>query len=167
MNFSNVLTLLRGPLVLLFLFESVHVRMLAVLLAMLTDCLDGYLARLYKMTSQLGAFLDPLMDKIFVIGAASILLHEGRLETWQLLSFLSRDFAVLLFGLTLFFQGQWSRLRFHSIWAGKIATALQFVVLLALLFNFSIPSSIFLIFISLGIISLFELFFWKYKTQIN
>lgn len=157
-NVSNLLSLLRAPLAFLFIIDQPYLRFVIVLLAMATDFLDGYLARRWKMTSQVGAVLDPVTDKLFVIIAASVMIQEGRLEVWQALTLLSRDFAVLLFGFYLFMIGAWPSFKIQSIWAGKIATTLQFFVLIGLIFHFHIPIYIFIIFIELGLLALLELY---------
>lgn len=159
LTFSNFLSLLRGPLALFFLFDNPFYRSLAIILAMATDSLDGYLARRYRKTSQLGAFLDPLMDKFFVFFAVSIFILERDLKLWEALSLISRDFAVLIFGFYLALRGTWSNFQFRSIWSGKITTTLQFFVLLGLTFHLAMPLYIFLCFIVLGILALFELYF--------
>lgn len=159
LTFSNFLSILRGPLAFLFLIDNPFYRCLAIILAMATDGLDGYLARKYRKTSQLGAFLDPLMDKFFVFFAVSMFIYEGNLKLWEAFSLISRDFAILIFGLYLAFQGAWSNFQFRSIWCGKITTTLQFFVLLSLTFHLAIPIYIFWCFIILGILALFELYF--------
>ncbi|WP_080503251.1 CDP-alcohol phosphatidyltransferase family protein [Candidatus Protochlamydia amoebophila] len=159
---SNVLSFLRGPLALAFIVDHPFYRSLVIILAMLTDSLDGYLARRFRMTSQIGAFLDPLMDKIFVFTVALIFMYEGRLETWEALTLISRDFAVLLFGLYLAIKGNWA-FRFRSIWSGKVTTALQFFVLLALTFHYTIPHFVFYSFILLGFVALCELYIVEKK----
>ena len=159
LTLSNFLSLLRGPLALLFIVDSIFYRCLAIVLAMTTDCLDGYLARRFRMTSQIGAFLDPLMDKFFVFFAVSMLMFEGQLQRWEALALISRDFAVLLFGLYLALRGTWANFQFRSIWSGKITTTLQFFVLLGLTFHLVMPVYIFWCFIALGILALFELYF--------
>lgn len=158
-TFSNLLSFLRGPLAFFLLFDQVYYRGLAVLLAMATDWLDGYLARRFCTTSQVGAILDPLMDKFFVFFAVIVLMHEGSLNLWQALSLISRDFAVLFFGLYLALRGTWANFQFRSIWCGKITTTLQFLVLLALIFHFPLPSFTYSCFIVLGVLALFELYF--------
>lgn len=158
-TFSNFLSLLRGPLALLFILDSPFYRSLAIILAMATDSLDGYLARKYRKTSQIGAFLDPLMDKFFVFFAVSMFILEGHLRLWEALALISRDFAVLIFGLYLALRGTWSNFQFRSIWSGKITTTLQFFVLLGLTFHLVMPVYIFWCFIILGILALFELYF--------
>jgi CDP-diacylglycerol--glycerol-3-phosphate 3-phosphatidyltransferase len=159
LNPSNLLSLLRGPLALLFIVDNAFYRGLAILLAMATDGLDGYLARRFRMTSQIGAFLDPLMDKFFVFFIVGILMHEGKIELWESLALISRDFAVLFFGLYLALRRTWSNFQFRSIWCGKITTTLQFFVLLGLTFHVRMPIYIFWCFIVLGILALFELYF--------
>lgn len=156
---SNFLSILRGPLALLFMWDNAFYRGLAIVLAMATDGLDGYLARRFRMTSQIGALLDPLMDKFFVFFAVSVLIYEGKLEAWEALALISRDFSVLLFGLYLALRSTWSNFQFRSIWSGKITTTLQFFVLLGLTFHVVMPLYIFWCFIVLGILALCELYF--------
>lgn len=159
LTLSNFLSVLRGPLALLFLFDHPLYRAIAIIGAMATDYLDGYLARRFRMTSQVGAFLDPLMDKLFVLVAVNVFIFEGNLKIWEALALISRDFAVLLFGLYLAWIGSWSNFQFRSIWSGKITTTLQFFVLLGLTFHIAIPVYIFWCFIVLGVLALFELYF--------
>lgn len=159
LTLSNFLSLLRGPLALFFIFDNPFYRSLAIILAMATDSLDGYLARKYRKTSQIGAFLDPLMDKFFVFFAVSMFMLEGNLRLWEALALISRDFAILLFGLYLALRRTWSNFQFRSIWSGKVTTTLQFFVLLGLTFHVAMPVYIFVCFIVLGILALFELYF--------
>src|SRR5262249_54226594 len=50
------------------------------ILAAVTDWLDGYLARTLNQTSAFGAFLDPVADKLVVVGALIVLLTLGRVD---------------------------------------------------------------------------------------
>lgn len=157
LTIPNLLSCLRAPLALLFLSENPIYRFTAIILAACSDSLDGYLARRWHATSRLGTTLDPIMDKFFVCFVMMIFLSEGRLQPWQALTLLSRDFAIALFGLYLVAKDNWSKFRVRAIWSGKIATTLQFFVLGALSLGFTIPSSLFLVFIILGALSLVEL----------
>lgn len=159
LTISNFLSLLRCPLAFLLLNTNPFFRCLAIFLAMATDGLDGYLARKYRKTSQVGAFLDPLMDKFFVFFAVGVFIYEGQMKTWEAIALISRDFAVLIFGLYLAMRGSWTNFQFRSIWSGKITTTLQFFVLLGLTFQLTIPLYIFWCFIALGVLALFELYF--------
>lgn len=162
-TFSNFLSFLRIPLAFLFLSEDPLIRCVSIILAATTDWLDGYLARKYKKSSQIGAILDPITDKFFVIFAASIFILEGRLQIWETLALISRDFAVLIFGFYLFLNGAWSNFQFRSIWCGKITTTLQFAVLIGLSLQLVMPLYLFWCFIALGILALFELYFIEQK----
>ncbi|MBK1644966.1 CDP-diacylglycerol--glycerol-3-phosphate 3-phosphatidyltransferase [Thiocapsa imhoffii] len=81
-NTPNLLTMLRILLipvfVVVFYLDSPWASYVAAAvfgLAALTDWLDGYLARLWEQTSPLGAFLDPVADKLMVAVALVLLLQ--------------------------------------------------------------------------------------------
>ncbi|MGD0664115.1 MAG: CDP-alcohol phosphatidyltransferase family protein [Rhabdochlamydiaceae bacterium] len=160
-SLSNSLSLLRAPLALVFLIESPMLRMMAILLAMITDSIDGYLARRSKTTSRFGAVLDPAMDKFFVFFALGVLFMEGKVEIWEALMMVSRDFALCLFGLYLSLSGLWQTYQFRSIRWGKITTALQFFVLVWITMGHSIPSYLYYSFVVFALLGLYELFQFK------
>lgn len=158
LNISNSLSLLRCPLAFLFLLENPYVRISAVLLAMVTDSIDGYLARRSQSTSRFGAILDPAMDKFFVFFALSILFYEGNIAGWQAAAMLSRDFFLFIYGLFMLGTGRWKDVVFRAIRWGKITTALQFVVLMGLIFHFQFSWITFSTFIAMGWLAFLELF---------
>lgn len=160
-NLSNSLSLLRAPLALVFLAESPSLRLMAILLAMLTDSIDGYLARRSKTTSRFGAVLDPAMDKFFVFFALGVLFAENKIELWHALTMISRDFALCLFGLYLSLSGLWQTYEFRSIRWGKLTTALQFLVLMGLTLNYQVPVFLFYAFVAFALLGLYELFQFK------
>ncbi len=159
LTISNLLSAMRGPLALLFLWPSPTVRAIVIVLAMVTDGLDGFLARRWHQTSQFGAILDPIMDKFFVISVVGILFVEGDIQASQIAALICRDFAVVLFGIHLYMTKQWFRYRVRAIWSGKITTTLQFFLLLALSLGYPIPDYVYSVFIVLGIFALIELYF--------
>jgi CDP-diacylglycerol--glycerol-3-phosphate 3-phosphatidyltransferase len=161
LNLSNSLSLLRAPLAFLFLVENQTLRLIAIVLAMLTDSVDGYFARRYHATSRLGAILDPAMDKFFVVFALTVFLLEGRLEVWEACSMISRDFSLCLFGIYLSLSGYWQSYEFRAIRWGKITTALQFIVLIALTFGLTLPWYLYVTFIVFGALALYELLQFK------
>jgi CDP-diacylglycerol--glycerol-3-phosphate 3-phosphatidyltransferase len=63
-------------------------------LASLTDWLDGYFARRYKVESNMGRFMDPIADKILVLGAIVMLLAMGRVDPVMVFLFLARDIFI-------------------------------------------------------------------------
>jgi CDP-diacylglycerol--glycerol-3-phosphate 3-phosphatidyltransferase len=64
---------------------------LVFILASLTDWLDGYLARRFKAESNMGRLMDPIADKILVLGAIVMLLAMGRVDPIMVFLFLARD----------------------------------------------------------------------------
>jgi CDP-diacylglycerol--glycerol-3-phosphate 3-phosphatidyltransferase len=156
-NLSNSLSFLRAPLALLLLVENTTCRVVAILLAMLTDSADGYLARKRKAVTRLGAVLDPAMDKLFVSVALIVFWTEGNLALWQGCAMIARDFFLCVFALYLGFSGFWSSYTFTAIRWGKISTALQFLVLIGLSFDYTFPNYFYGIFVLLGLLAFIEL----------
>lgn len=163
MTIPNFLSFLRIPLAFLFLVQDPYVRAFALLGAMATDFFDGFLARRFRSSSQVGATLDPITDKFFVIFVLAVFLIEGKLNFAGATAMLSRDIAVFLFGFYLLATRSWDTYKFHSIWCGKITTTLQLLALFALTFNQTLPSATFPIFILLGVLSFAELYLFPVK----
>lgn len=64
------------------------------LIASITDWLDGYLARKFNAESNMGRLMDPIADKILVLGALLMLLTMGRVDPVMVFLFLARDIFV-------------------------------------------------------------------------
>ena len=157
-SLSNGVSLLRAPLALLFLSHSIALRLVAIVLAMFTDALDGFLARRLRSTTQLGAVLDPAMDKLFVFIALSVLLIENQFEPWQAAAMITRDVFLCIFAIYLKISGKWRAYQFRSIRWGKATTFLQFLVLISLTLKIHVPSAAYFIFILFGLLAFVELF---------
>lgn len=94
--------------------------------AAVTDLIDGLLARRWKQTSPLGAFLDTTADKILVSGGLLALVGVGRASVWA--SFLIIGREVLILGL----KGVASAAKGDAVppsWLGKAKANLQFVAI--------------------------------------
>ena len=156
---------MRAPLALLFIIESAPLRTIVIILAMLSDCIDGYLARRYHFTSRFGAILDPLMDKFFVYVILTVLLVEQSILPWQAAMMLSRDFFLLLFLTYLGITGAWRNLEVKSIRWGKVTTAAQFAVLIAIVLKLSFPPQLFFLFILFGCLAFLELLQFKKSSS--
>jgi cardiolipin synthase len=96
----NLLTYLR--LLLVPVFVALHMggrpgwALGVFLFAIFTDSLDGFLARLLQQQSKLGAFLDPLADKLLTGAALIMLFLEHEAPLWMLLLIAFRDGAMAL-----------------------------------------------------------------------
>tara|TARA_A100001035_G_scaffold224492_1_gene185155 strand:+ start:2921 stop:3448 length:528 start_codon:yes stop_codon:yes gene_type:complete len=70
MNLPNILSisriLLLFPIIIFFEYELHILSLITFVIASITDFLDGYFARMYKISSDLGSLLDLLADKIFI-----------------------------------------------------------------------------------------------------
>ncbi len=89
----------------------------------LTDIADGFIARRYKASSRLGAYLDPIADKLLLSGMFITLLLAGLMEPWLAYVVLGRDLLILLVAAAFYLTKQ--RRDFPpSIW-GKASTFVQ------------------------------------------
>jgi CDP-diacylglycerol--glycerol-3-phosphate 3-phosphatidyltransferase len=95
-----------------------------------TDSLDGYLARRHRgWTSIGGVFLDPLADKLLVVGALIALVEQSRVSAWVVLVIVAREFAVT--GLRLVAAGALTVIAASQL--GKYKTFSQNVMVVCLL----------------------------------
>ncbi len=140
----NRLTTLR--LILLFFvivsdfLHFYYLAILFILLSFLTDHLDGYIARRYNKSSDIGIYYDHFVDKIFVHLLLIYYLSQNLVSFWIVALLILRDYCAL--GLR-----QYAVSHSHvmpSVLSGKIKLISQGVllVLLALTRIISIPSSI-------------------------
>jgi cardiolipin synthase (CMP-forming) len=98
----NILTILRIlsilPIILSFYVDNqiIGYRIAAAifLFACLTDYLDGYLSRKLSVTSQFGAMLDPIADKILVSAVMIMLIKFDRIDAIPCIIILAREFLV-------------------------------------------------------------------------
>ena len=96
------------------------------LIGSLTDFFDGYFARKYNHQSALGAKLDPLADKILLLGPMIWLAHENLVPLWAIWLLISREFLITSWRSDKKSGGP------ASI-QGKYKTTLQFISLILLL----------------------------------
>ena len=101
--------------------------------AAVTDWLDGYLARKLNQMSAFGAFLDPVADKLFVVGALVVLLFLGRVDALVALIIIGREIAISALREWMAKMGQAKSVAVAFI--GKLKTVVQMVALPLLLYN--------------------------------
>ncbi|HBI46134.1 MAG TPA: CDP-diacylglycerol--glycerol-3-phosphate 3-phosphatidyltransferase [Planctomycetales bacterium] len=135
-NLPNQLTLSRfGMAVLLFVLISYQFWaccLIVFVVAAITDWLDGYLARRWKMGTALGRNLDPLADKVLNCGAFIFLLPLGQaggwLLPWMVAVIVLRE--LIITSLRSFMETAGSK--FGADWLGKIKMVLQCAALVAI-----------------------------------
>ncbi len=145
LNVPNVLTWLRILLIPLvvavfYLPDSwwLHARMnqaaaLMFTLAALTDLLDGYLARLWQQTSDFGAFLDPVADKLMVAAALIILVQLNRVDALLALIIIGREITISALREWMASIGARGKVAVSRL--GKIKTTLQMIAIVFLLWH--------------------------------
>ena len=99
MNIPNFLSLLRiilVPVFVIFLIQSDYDKaLITFVIAGVTDALDGTLARLLKCQTTLGAYLDPIADKLLLAASFITLAIFGLIPGWLAVIVISRDFMIL------------------------------------------------------------------------
>jgi cardiolipin synthase len=135
MTIPNVLTIFRILLTPLLAWLLLDNRLGAALtvffLAGMTDGLDGLIARLFNQKSQLGAYLDPLADKLLLVSSFVLLGRLGLAPMWLVVITVSRDAIIILGLLTLMLHHVPIEIR-PSI-ASKATTLAQLMTVLAIL----------------------------------
>ena len=132
MGLANSLTLLRIVLIPVFVLLLVYRRpgaaLLVFVLAALTDLLDGYVARRRGSQSRLGAFLDPIADKLLLTASFVTLTQLRVIPAWITILVISRDVILVVGALLIYMLG--GRIHPRPTWAGKAATFFQILTVL-------------------------------------
>ncbi|MBQ2253148.1 MAG: CDP-alcohol phosphatidyltransferase family protein [Clostridia bacterium] len=139
-NYLSLLRLLLVP-VYLWIFHSGMTALAAVILIVCaaTDALDGHLASKNNWITDLGKLLDPLADKLASLGAL-ISLSIAELLPWWITSLAILKEVVMIVGAS-FLLGK-RKIVVASVWYGKLATVLFYVVVLALHFFPTMPDGL-------------------------
>ncbi len=154
MSAPNILTLIRLaliPLLVALYFSpgrwAAGLTTAVFVIAALTDLLDGYLARKLQQTSALGAFLDPVADKL-VVAAALVLLASDPLVhefVWDSTLFIVMVLVIIGREITVSALREWmaeigNRKKVAVSSLGKVKTVMQMVAISFLLFRGSLWS---------------------------
>ncbi|MBR4882151.1 MAG: CDP-diacylglycerol--glycerol-3-phosphate 3-phosphatidyltransferase [Clostridia bacterium] len=156
MNLPNKLTLLRVIMIPLFLFFIIFpvfgdvvspiVATVIFILTALTDMLDGKIARKYNLITNFGKFLDPLADKVMILGGLIGLLCVANVRgevyakvlAWSFFLILLRELAVTSMRLVVSDAGN---IVIAANWMGKCKTVLQTVTMVVLILEPLVPTN--------------------------
>jgi cardiolipin synthase len=147
MTIPNLITAFRIILVPVFVIYLINDRLSSALviflICMISDGIDGMVARLFNQKSRLGAYLDPLADKTLLVTAFVLLGVRGYLPSWLTVTAIARDVMILL-GVLVFHLNR-LELRIRPSAVSKINTCFQFITLsMVLLKGFLLlPSAIY------------------------
>lgn len=129
----NLFTLVRLLLVptLGYLLTQAEYRaaLIVFLIAALTDFVDGFIARRFHSTSNLGATLDPIADKLSMLVATVLLCWQGLIPIWLGIGVVSRDVVIAVGALV--YRYRFGRIEIAPTMLSKVNTALEFAVLSA------------------------------------
>ena len=130
----TVSRLLGVPIVLVALLEPTDYRRWLSVVAFVifagTDWLDGYLARRLNQVTDLGKFLDPLVDKLLVLAPLMALVGLGEVPAWGVFLILARELTISGWRVNPAFQQ--GKVPGAGIW-GKAKTVVQIVAIALLL----------------------------------
>src|SRR6266700_972574 len=143
MNLPNALTasrLLAIPALMVLLMARFpgHDQWAAIVfvVASLTDTLDGNLARRRGQVTELGKFLDPLADKLFILSVLIVLVQERELAAWVVVVIFSRELLITVLRSVSASEGA----VIAATPFGKTKTVLQVVAVLLLILQRPYPA---------------------------
>jgi cardiolipin synthase len=132
LNLPNSLTLLRILTIPVFLeFLSYHFYWEALVvfgIGGVTDFLDGFVARWMNQQTPLGAYLDPVADKLLVITSFIMLGSIGGIPMWLAIVVVVRDILIIVGYAIIYFLIE-ERLQVKPTVVGKWSTTLQLLTL--------------------------------------
>jgi len=149
MNLPNKLTILRIILAFVCIGFILHNSLFSLItalilfgLASITDFFDGYIARKKNLISDLGKILDPIADKVLIIGVFCAFLGLGIINSWIVILIMFREFTIT--GLRLYSLSKGIVLEAKKI--GKHKTVSQvvgiFIIFFAIILSKIIPESV-------------------------
>ena len=155
LSLPNAVSLSRIVLAAAFVAESGrNWRVGLILVAALTDFLDGYLARRRDSATKWGAMLDPIADRVFVLTAVSSFLLDGQISTGQYFTLIARDLATAV-GFLVARAVTWLRpVVFSARPSGKLVTAAQLLALAAVLL---LPAAAGPLIAAVGVVSVYSI----------
>jgi cardiolipin synthase (CMP-forming) len=142
----NLLTLLRMGLIPLFIITLVNgdprKALLIFVVAGVTDALDGAIARFWKQQSLLGAYLDPIADKLLLMSAYVVLTipglsHSGPIPLWVTILVIARDVLIVAVALIVYLAA--GIRKFPPSVLSKINTVFQVVAVVLVLLAGTLP----------------------------
>jgi cardiolipin synthase len=129
MNIPNLISLTRllsVPLIIsLILSNQLTFALIFFTLAALSDALDGFLARIFKARTTLGAYLDPIADKALLVGVFVALGQTGLIDLWIVILVVFRD-VLIIGGILLLFLVK-SNIEMKPLMLSKINTVVQLI----------------------------------------
>jgi cardiolipin synthase (CMP-forming) len=139
----NQITLLRLGFLPLFIvsisYEHYRWALVILVIAGLSDAIDGLLARSLNQRSTLGAYLDPIADKLLLSSSFVILAFKHQIAMWLMIFVLSRDVIILVVAVVILLISGYRP--FPPSILGKATTFFQIVMIFAVVLGAAYPSA--------------------------
>jgi CDP-diacylglycerol--glycerol-3-phosphate 3-phosphatidyltransferase len=129
-----------------------------------TDTLDGQIARRRGLVSDLGKFLDPLADKLFVLSVLIVLVQEGLVAAWVVVLIFSRELMITILRSVGASQGQ----VIAAAPMGKTKTMTQMAAVVLLILQRPYPSLVPFAELAVGVAIIFTIgsgidYMWRFR----
>jgi cardiolipin synthase (CMP-forming) len=135
MNIANIITvarLLSVPVVLYCLLHGdMQLAFYVFLFAGLSDAVDGVIARRFDLQTELGAFMDPIADKLLMVSVFVMLAWLGLIPDWIVFLAVTRD--ALIVGAILVASLIGNPIRVAPLMVSKVNTAAQILLIVTVL----------------------------------
>jgi len=140
-NFITIVRFLLVPAIIYAMLSDAMAWALAGFLAAgISDAVDGFIARSFNQKSELGAYLDPMADKVMLVSVFVMLGYLGKLPLWLVILAVSRD--ALIVSAVMLASVMGNPLEVKPLFVSKANTVVQIVLaalaMTELAFDFSV-----------------------------
>ena len=127
-NFITIARLIAVPLIVWLMIADRFVEATVLfVLAGISDAADGFIAKRFGATSELGRYLDPIADKALLVSVFVTLGFNGILPAWLIVLVVSRDLFII--GGMLLAYVLANPMPVHPLWVSKVNTAAQILLI--------------------------------------
>lgn len=145
LNIPNIITFIRIVIIPVFVTTMIYRRydyaLFLFIAAAVSDTLDGLLARVTKQKTKIGAFLDPLADKLLLVTSFILFSVYDWIPLWLTIAVISRDMIVILGWILLYLTSHITKIEPSLIGKAAIASQLILIAYTLLSINLNIPPS--------------------------
>ncbi len=143
-NYITIFRFILVPFIVMALLSGyVGAALIGFVVAGVSDGIDGFIARRYNQGSELGAYLDPIADKLLLVSLFVVLGFVKELPVWLVVIVVSRD--IFIIGAVLLGAVIGKPLEMHPLLVSKANTAFQIILVAVTLadiaFDFSLTGS--------------------------
>ena len=132
--------------------DGTFIAAVLVFVGILSDWLDGNIARKNREETHIGALLDPLADKIFVLSVLAVFLHKGMIDPIPYIFLLIRELSISFLRSLASERG----ISMKASYLGKAKTVFEFTAIIFLFFGFPYAQTVLWIAVVLAYASAYD-----------